>query len=243
MNRQKSIALFAVIAAISMTTIGLTGVSSTSLAVSSLPQSEEVGMLGHVQYTVLNSDYQVTRYMQGDNSVVNEGKDCVGAMVFNATDSGTCVDVDYKYEYIAVGNGTQGVAIPEYSDLQMLTNATTNSGCAYGSPGTGGELSRQLVTPTFTNGGSNAVNTTGTSGDGAKIVLNTDTPFAITADNATTIYQSGIFNFANTQVDGQCSSITKADQNMFSIQELNNANGIDVTAGDSLSVKWTITVG
>ena len=59
--------MFAVIAAIAMTTIGLSGDSTTALMVSSpSSQSEGVGMLGHIQYTLTDSNNQVVKYVQGD---------------------------------------------------------------------------------------------------------------------------------------------------------------------------------
>lgn len=238
MNRQKSIALFAAIAAVAMTTISLTGVSTTSLAVSSMPQNDGMEMLGHVQYTVLDQDDQIKSYIQGDNAVVDEGKDCVGALVFGATNLGNCIDTTTKFNYIAVGNGTTLSQISAQSPLTQLTN-DTNTGCS-GTTGDAGELGRLLVTPVYS---SIADDTQGAAG-GSKIELNTDTPFEIVAGNATTIFQSGIFNGDETSsTTGACTSITKGSMNMFSIQELNNAVGITVTAGDSLSVKWTITIG
>lgn len=235
MNRQKSIALFAAIAAIAMTTIGLTGVSSTSLAASPFSESEDVAMLGHVEYTVLDSSNEIKQYIQGDNAVANEGKDCVGAVVFGAQGSGNCIDTTSKFTWIAVGNGTTGSAIPATTALVQLTNGTTD-GCFDST--TGGELGRMNVTSVVFNSISNNAGSVG-----SKVEIETPVPFDIVAANATTIFQSAIFNVENTQTSGSCDSVTKAAQNMFSIQELNSPGGIDVTAGDSLSVKWTITIG
>ena len=56
--------------------------------------------------------------------------------------------------------------------------------------------------------------------------------------------QSGIFNTDNPKsaTTGECSSLA-ASASMFAIQNLNGITGITVSDGDSLSVKWTITVG
>lgn len=86
MNRQRSILLFAAIAAVAMTTVGLSGVSATPLMTSSIPANQAgMGMYGHVEYTVMDSANNVIGYMQGDNAVVDQGKDCASEMIFNVT--------------------------------------------------------------------------------------------------------------------------------------------------------------
>ena len=101
-------------------------------------------------------------------------------------------------------------------------------------------LSRCNVTASFTPA---------TGGTAETVVeLNTDSPFTFDASNVTSVIDSGLFNdnYAGQVAadNGQCDPDTAQDAgtdwNMFSRQLL---NGIDVTAGDSLSVKWTITVG
>ena len=188
-----------------------------------------------------DSNDQIVKYVQGDNTVVNHGKDCVAENTFGV-DSPECVGniAGTAFNYIAIGNGTQGVTIPAFSNLIQLTNSTAN-GCT--ATGESGEINRFQVTPTRTSA---ATNSSGTVGTGTVIELNTATAFDFTTANATTIYQSGIFNSAETaQSNGQCDTAPKGGvgTNMFAIQELNSANGIVVTDGDSLSVKWTITVG
>ena len=65
MNRTKSIALFAGIFAIAMATYSLSGVSASPMIMASIPQTaEEVGMLGHVEYTVLDSSENVKAYLE-----------------------------------------------------------------------------------------------------------------------------------------------------------------------------------
>jgi len=237
MNRQKSIAFFAVIAAIAMTTIGLTDFSSTSLAI--LPsESEDVVMLGHVEYTVFDPSNEIKHYMQGDNAVANEGKDCVGALAFGAQGAGNCIDTTSKFTWIAVGNGTTVGTIPATTSLVQLTNSSATDGCGYGAAAYAGELGRMNDTSVVYNAISNNGGPTG-----SKIEIETPVAFDIVAGNATTIFQSAIYNAENTQTTGQCTTVTKAAQNMFSIQELNPTTGIAVTEGDSLSVKWTITIG
>jgi len=247
MNRQKSIALFAAIAAVAMTAIGLTGVSATTLMVSSVPQSQEgMGMLGHVEYTLMGSDDQVKGYFQSDNIVVDDGKDCVGVRTFGAaTAAGACF-TDKTFQYIAIGNDT-GDGL---DGTEQRLDSTGTSIC--GDSGTGtqeGEMARKLVTPSIITGAVNPA--------GSVVELEVLNAFTFGINNATTVEQSGIFNGRSTDdsyalyetgagaTTGQCGTpgVEDSNWNMFAIQDLNSGNGITVTDGDSLSVKWTITIG
>ena len=246
MNRQKGIAVFAAIAAVAMTTIGLTGVSAESLMISSIPQSQEVvGMLGHVEYTKMNSDGQIIAYLQSDNTVVDDGKDCTSRLLFGTgVDGSNCATggSPTAFNFVAIGNLTSSITSPD-SDLTEL--ASIGSLCAESGVNQEGEMARKQVIPeilTIADAG-------GGTGTGSIVVLDTSgSPFEFEANNVTTVFQSGIFNEDVTTATllGQCQDppgTAGADWNMFAIQELNVATGIDVTAGDSLSVKWTITIG
>ena len=97
-------------------------------------------------------------------------------------------------------------------------------------------MARKQVTPTFT---------AATGGTGTIVVLDTSSdPFDFGAGNATgNIQQSGVFNGpeATFTANGECATL--GNTSMFSIQNLSALTGISVSDGDSLSVKWTITVG
>ncbi len=243
MNRQKSIAVFAVIAAVAMTSIGLTAMSSTSFMILSSPSRtpELVGMLGHVEYTVRDSANFVTSYMQGDNVVVDAGKDCAGSLIFGASVTGDC-DAANSYQYVAIGNVTGGIGAATHSSFRHMntTAAGDSESCAFNTQD--GEMARKLITPTITT----VANAQGSQGT----VVELDTsgsPFEFGSDNATDVEQSAIFNGAitTTAADGSCEASGTAGTtwSMFSIQDLNSGAGITVTDGDSLSVKWTITIG
>jgi len=76
MKRTTTIVLFASIIAVG--TLGFSGNSATSLMLSAVPQTQKpVGMLDHVEYKLMDSSGNVIQYMQGDNEVVNDGKDCI----------------------------------------------------------------------------------------------------------------------------------------------------------------------
>lgn len=231
MNRTKTIALFAGIFAIAMTTYGLSGVSASPMVMASIPQAQDgMGMLGHVEYTVLDSNQNVKQYLQSDNIVVRTGTDCSGELIFGATDSTTCTSTGTTYRYIAIGNAT--ATAPDGTEEEL--DFSSSSGCATSS--NAGEQARKLVTPTQTDN----------TGSGTDVVLDvlTDT-FKFDSTNATTVKQSAIFNdnVATTAANGSCSSLGApgTDWDMFSIQNL-SGGGVVVSDGDSLAVKWTITI-
>ena len=232
MNRTKIIAVFAGIFAIAMTTYGLSGVSASPMIMASIPQTaEEIGMLGHVEYTVLDSSENVKAYLQSDNVVVRTGTDCAGEQVFGTTNSATCTSTGSVFQYIAIGNATT----PDASATDSELDTDGGSGCA--STSVDGEQARKLVTPTQTDN----------SGSGTVVTLDVLTnTFKFDANNATTVTQSAIFNddvSAKSATTGSCTTLGTAgtDWNMFSIQDL-SGGGVVVSSGDSLAVKWTITI-
>jgi len=245
MNRQKTtIAMFAIIAAVAMTTISLTGVSATPMAISAIPQTTSgMGILGHVEYTVMDNSGNIVAYNQADNTVVDDGKDCVARMLFGVpAGSSNCGSTLSEYTYIAIGNGTGTISTPDNGFVALNSTGTSlcaESGAAFSQSG---EMARKNVTATWSSIADDG------AGDGAIVVLDTSSePFSFDAANATTVFQSGIFNadITTPNANNSCGTPGTAGGtwNMFSIQELNPGSGIDVTAGDSLSVKWTITVG
>ncbi len=245
MNRTQSIALFAGIFAIAMATYGLTGVSGAPMVMGSVPQSmDDVSMLGHVEYTVFDENNQIKTYVQSDNIVVEHGKDCVGMMVFGATAGvGDCTTSAKSFNFIAIGNGTHGT---EAATLIELPGAQ----CATSGSGNEGELARKQVTPT--------VITKAALTAGAEVELDVGTnTFTFAPSNTTTpmtVTTSGIFNdlgldgqgyteYDGSRNDGSCVSYgaESTDWQMFAMQDL-SGTGVAVASGDSLAVKWTITI-
>jgi len=238
MKRTTSIVLFASIFAVAVGTLGLSGNSATLLMVSAVPQSQEqVGMLGHVEYKVLDSSGNIVQYMQNDNEVVNAGEDCAASAIFG---DGTCASgitegTDY-FNFIGIGNGSSANVDATNSTLADIADPGTGD-CA--SSGSGGDMARRGVTATYT---------AASGGIGAIVELDTSgSPFTFDSNNATSVIDSGVFNedYATTATGSICTvdGVAGTDWDMFSRQLLNAATGIAVTDGDSLSVKWTITVG
>lgn len=246
MKKITSIVLFASIFAVAVGTLGLSGISATSLMVSAAPQTQEnVGMLGHVEYKVLDEFGAVKAYMQNDNVVVSAGKDCAAQGLFTNTAGQVrdCITGSSAFTYIGIGNGSSGTIDVLNSTLADAGTDNDATGTCSATAGTGnaggGDMARRNVTAGFNVGGTQAIVTLDTSG----------TPFTFDVSNATSVIDSGIFNadYSGAIVNGQCpESQTTGNAgtwNMFSRQLLNAATGITVGAGDSLSVKWTITVG
>ena len=231
MKRVTTIALFAGMFAVTVGILGFSGNSATANMISALPQSQDnVGMLGHVEYKVLDELGNIKQYMQNDNIVVEVGKDCVARAVFDISETiGLCV-TNLEFQYIAIGNGTGGTIDDIQTDLANAQCATSG-----GAGSNGGEMARKQVTPTFqpASGGTGTIVTLDLSQD----------PFTFGASNATSVIDSAIFNAQTSQdAEKQCQGPLTTSE-MFSIQELNAQVGIAVSSGDSLSVKWTITIG
>ena len=238
MNRLKTIVLFAGILGIGLGAASLSGISATPLMVSAAPQAEQAnfGMLGHVEYKVLDNDGIVKQYLQGDNVVVNTGMDCVARLVFENSTSAVCPQgMNNEFNYIAIGNYTE-VGVVNATMTELDTSVASSTGCA--ASGVSGEMARKPITIATEDF------TASSGATGAIVVLDTsDDPFDFDAGNATgNIFQSGIFDDGYAPGSNTCSG-TIPTSSMFSVQDLNTDTGIAVSSGDSLSVKWTITVG
>jgi len=231
MNRLKTIVLFAGIFGIGLGAISLSGISATSLMVSAAPQTQDsFNMLGHVEYKVIDESGAIKQYQQGDNIVVIGGKDCVARLVFENSTSAVCPEGNNEFQYIAIGNQTTG-GVPANT---LAALEVSDSGCA--DSGTTGEMARKLIIPSFTPA---------VTGTGTIVVLDTQSdPFDFSADNSSAnIMQSGVFNAdeGGKNANGECTTL--GTSSMFAVQDLSGDTGIAVSDGDSLSVKWTITIG
>ncbi len=242
MNRIHTIALFAGVFAVALGTLGFTGFSSVSaipLMTEAIPQTQgQAGILGHVTYTLYDATGNVKSYVQGDNVVVIVGKNCIASHIFKVAEDGpsgenTCNSRNADFNFIAIGNATAATA--QDTDIELDLN--NGPGCA--STTVDGEMARVQVTPVITNS---------TAGNGAVVVLETigTQAFTFTSDNATIVRQSGLFDGDETADDintGECTTLGAPGQpttwNMFSIQDIS----VTTTDGDSLSIKWTITIG
>ena len=226
MKTTSMIALIAVISAVSMGVISMNGFSAIPFATASVSPESGV-MMGHVEYIVHDADGNIKSYLQDDNQVVNRGDDCVMAYTFNPSDtagSDNCVSNSNGFRFIGIGNATTTIAATDTT----LTNAATT----IASSGVPGLMSmRTDGTVVFT-----------ASSNGGTVVIATESPFTFSASNATTVHTAGLFDVKCNMGSQACTSYG-TNSNMFSVQRLASGSGVGVTAGDSLSVTWTITVG
>ncbi len=241
MNRIHTIALFAGVFAVAMGTLGFTGFSSVSaipLMTAAIPQTQDqAGILGHVTYTLYDATGNVKSYVQGDNVVVEVGRNCIASHIFNqGLDAVKCNGSTSTFDYIAIGNFTGG-ADAGNQDIELDRLGGSAIGCATST--VSGEMARVRVTPTIQNA---------SASQGAIVVLETlnEEPFTFDNNNNTSVTQSGLFDGDETAEflpSGSCQTLgdpgTPTTWNMFSIQDIS----VTTTDGDSLSIKWTITIG
>lgn len=241
MKRTTTIVLFASIFAVTAGTLGLGGTFATSLTIAS-PQAQQVDMTGHVEYIVHDASKNIVQYWQGDNVVVNRGEDCSAEAIFGDPQNQlNCTNG--LFNYVGIGNHSSVTTNPGNQTLADSNDKDTIASCAGGSPGAEGDMARRQVTVSHqpASGARGAVVTLDTSSN----------PFTFDATNATTVFDAGIFNgnYDGTVTNGQCPTGTQqdvgagGDWDMFSRQLLNSPGGITVSAGDTLSVRWTVTVG
>ncbi|MFY9301493.1 MAG: hypothetical protein WAO91_09940 [Candidatus Nitrosotenuis sp.] len=229
MKKVQTALIFSAILAVTIGTLSYSGISATSLVTSSVPRnSDAMNILGHVEYTVRDSDGLVKAYYQSDNLVVNTGDNCVAARLFDPAGSGPtnhgCTSFGSTgYQFIAIGNQTA-----------QFDDASTNLIAAATSSVDGEQARRRDSSPTFTA-------SSGNSTTGAQVIIETPTPFTFSTSNATTVQNSALFNATAGAVDGNGQTTSIGTARAFAIQKLSPT--VTVASGDTLNVRWTITIG
>ena len=175
MKRTITIGLLGTVLAVAVGFISTNAISATPflMAGNEFSPNESAYMIGHVEYTVRGDDGQVKQYVQGDNDIVQRGKDCAAQRIFNATDNtgiGTsvCAFSGDGFNFIAIGNATGTI---DGTETQL------------DSSGADGEIDRTPGTVTIDTSGPNTIAT-----------ITTATPFAFTSISSTTVQQSGLFD-------------------------------------------------
>ena len=225
MKRTMTIGLLGAVLAVAVGFISTNAISTTPflMAGNELSPNESYFMIGHVEYTVRGTDGQIKQYSQGDNEIVQRGKDCTAQRIFNAADNtgtGTsvCAFSGDGFNFIAIGNGTQSITIG--SDLKQLFDSDgTIKGCD-GTVVDACEMDRKKGTVSIDTSGTNTKVT----------ITNSADPFKFNHGDSIDITESGLFD------DG---TLDFATDNLFSIKSI---SGISVTSADTLSVTWTITL-
>jgi hypothetical protein len=220
MKRTVTIGLLGAILAITVGFISTNAISVTPffMAGSDISSDESFGMLGHVEYTVLDYNGQIKQYVQGDNQIVDQGRKCAAQLIFNSSDTSSCAFNGDGFNFIGIGNGTFAA-----SNAALQLNDTDNIPNCLGT-GDWCEMQRNPgeVTITSANPGTTI----------AKI--KTAMPFTFDHGNVNHVFgvipitESGLFDTAGVGTG-----------NMFSNRAV---SGIEVTSSDTLEVTWTITV-
>ena len=180
MKRTITIGLLGTVLAVAVGFISTNAISATPflMAENEFSPNESANMIGHVEYTVRGVDGQIKQYAQGDNLIVEKGKDCAAQMIFDNSSSTACTITSGTtgFHFIAIGNATGAV---DGTELQLDNPA-----------GPDGEISRTSGTVTIDTSGTDTVAT-----------ITTTTPFTFTSISSTTVQQSGLFD-SGTAVSG-----------------------------------------
>lgn len=224
MDRNTTYALFGVtfaVVAAGMLGSNLLTAQPSGIVAQDTSSSAGMNMIGHVTTIVTDANGNIKSYRQTDNTVVNNGKDCVTKLLFGGGSTGgrgvaglaTCVGaLTQPFNVIAVGNGT-GAVTPATTDFRLAKEA--------GGGSTG--LARQTGTITYTNATGSASSTV--------LIQATFGPLSGQRSAGTQVTESGLFN---STTDNSTTGGMFAHQGISSIA-LNN--------GDSLTIKWTINTG
>jgi hypothetical protein len=174
MKRTMTIGLLGAVLAVAVGFISTNAISATPflMAGNEFSPIESAYMIGHVEYTVRGADGQVKQYAQGDNLIVERGKDCAAQMIFDNSSSTACTITSGTtgFNFIAIGNATGAVSGDE---LQLDFDTLVNTG----------EIDRTPGTVTIDASGTDTIAT-----------ITTTTPFAFTSISSTTVQQSGLFD-------------------------------------------------
>jgi hypothetical protein len=230
MKRTMTIGLLGAILAVAVGFISTNAISATPflMAASDVSSDESAYMIGHVEYTVRGADGQIKQYVQGDNLIVDRGRDCAAQAIFDPANTGACTNTIDGFQFIAIGNGTH---VDDNGQTRLVDTDGTD-GCD--SDNTTSDVCEMQRSPAVATIVSNAGSTVVT-------VTNAATPFTfnhggahanhngVNADQIQ-ILESGLFD---------ANPINSATDNMFSARSV---TGISVTNADTLAVTWTITL-
>ena len=176
-----------------------------------------MGILGHAEFIVHDSDGNIKAYSQSDNAIINAGRDCAARFLFhNDTASATinCKDGDLTTGF----DGFRYVALSNSSGINGLLDSDATLGSDFVLQMTGA-LTATAQTPVFT-AASGAGGTTLVSISKASVSID-DTI------GSTNVTQSALLD----AVAGNAAAI------------INIPNGVSIDDGDTLTVTWTINVG
>jgi len=137
MKQYQNLGLVAVIAAVA----GLTGVTALGdfsfVENDASPMSINAPIMGHVIITVTDNEGNIKNYMQTDNIITHDGKECTGELLFNPATNG-CPDSATVFDDIVLSSASFGET--------ATTAALVNAGFTPQLLGSLGEFSSTAVT-------------------------------------------------------------------------------------------------
>ncbi len=168
MKRQTSVAMFGITFAAVMA-LGIVSVSGFSqplfVASTDMKAENHMGMMGHITFTATDQDGNILSYIQTDNIIVNVGENCVAESIFNVTTTGTDLCdgtgtqsastgtpqgvADGGFTFIAIGNGTIGVATETDQALILENFRIRANSTSVDSSGTGSSEAVVTLTGIF----------------------------------------------------------------------------------------------
>ena len=162
--------------------------------------AESSGLFGHLTVIAQDSEGNIIDYRQFDNTVLNDGEDCLAAAIFTIT-SGTpdCENTSATMDVIAIGTGDQG------SDGGTTQPLQTADG---------------LLDQTADER-ANTVVLTPSSGSGSSTVLTA----AFAMNNTVPITEAGLANSGSNGTDGTYDALAVQE---FDAINLNNGDTLTV---------------
>jgi hypothetical protein len=222
MKRQTTLAIFGILFAAGMAlgTISVSGFSQPLFVASTDTKAvNHMDMMGHITITATDQDGTILSYIQTDNVIVNVGENCVAESMFNVTTNSATQPCDGTGTH--TGGDSNGVADGGFTYIAIGTGSI-----GIGSEGqTNSTLNTELDR---IKDNSTSVNPAeGTGVDSAAVVTISE---VFNATGISTVNESGLFD----------SQLLVGNNNMLARQVF---TGIDLTAGDKLTVEWEIKIG
>ncbi|KFM18074.1 hypothetical protein AAA799P11_01231 [Marine Group I thaumarchaeote SCGC AAA799-P11] len=106
-----------------------TPLTSLAIAESATGISQPVQTVGHITFTVFDENGDIKQYRQTDNTVLNEGEDCLATLTFDSAidGAGNCDHADVEFDGIWIGNQNAGAITESATNLTNpidVANAT-----------------------------------------------------------------------------------------------------------------------
>jgi len=131
--------------------------------------STALGIAGHAEVVLKDTDGNIKAYQQSDNVIVINGQDCAADLLFGfeGTGTGLCDSGEgneAQFRFIAIGEGTSTETDDNTSldsELSTLTRTGTLSESAAATKGAGGTGAMKTIVGTFTLTGDTTVSEVG----------------------------------------------------------------------------------